>query len=302
VLIQLQAKVATTVLGGVEELVYTGMKWGPEEALLLAKAVALCERLRVLHLGGTKLGDAGVVAVVSALPRHAPLELLELSQTGAGDLAGKALAAALGGGLARLTLLALGFNELNEETWLDIVRAVRQRDKLTNLQLPECNISPMVAKELAKYVKGSAALKTLSLGGNELDEEAWLGIVRAVRQRDKLTYLGMRNNSPTVAKELAEYVKGSAALTSLELGGSEFDEEAWLGIVRAARQRDKLTNLQLYECNIGLTVAKEIAEYVKGSAALKMLVLYGNDDMGEEGKEAVREAAEGREQGLYRWW
>ena len=42
-------------------------------------------------------------------------------------------------------------------------------------------------------------------------------------------------------------------------------------------------------------VAKELAEYVKGSAALKMLDLQHSDDMGEEGREAVREAAEGRE-------
>ena len=71
----------------------------------------------------------------ASLDRHAPLESLNLRSTGAGDLAVKAVVAALGEGLAAcLTALDLTGSECGEEACLGIVRAVREHDndKLTS--------------------------------------------------------------------------------------------------------------------------------------------------------------------------
>ena len=125
VLIKLQAKVATTVLGGVEELQYTEMEWGEAEARVLAQALALCKSLRTLHLDGAMLGDAGVAAVVSALTLCGPLATLGLGATGAGVLAAKALASALSEGMAALTSLELYENDLGAEGGKALAEALK---------------------------------------------------------------------------------------------------------------------------------------------------------------------------------
>ena len=68
----------------------------------------------------------------------------------------------------------------------------------------------------------------ISLNPQTALEEAALGIVRAARQHDKITSLGLGgcNIGPTGAKEIADYVQGSAVLTSLDLSLNQLDAEA----------------------------------------------------------------------------
>ena len=63
----------------------------------------------------------------------------------------------------------------------------------------------------------------------------------------------------------------SAALTSLDVGFNNLDEEAALGIVRAARQQDKMKTLGLAKCGIGASGAQELADYMRVSALTKVL-------------------------------
>ena len=64
-----------------------------------------------------------------------------------------------------VTSLNVGVNQLDEEA-LSIVRAVRQRDIMTNLGLADCNISAVGAKELAQYISGSAEMTKLDISYN----------------------------------------------------------------------------------------------------------------------------------------
>jgi Ran GTPase-activating protein (RanGAP) involved in mRNA processing and transport len=61
-----------------------------------------------------------------------------------------------------------------------------------------------------------------------------------------------------------------------DVGNNKLDEEAALGIVRAARQHDRLTNLGLAYCKIGPTGAKEIADYILFSSVLTECCVRGN--------------------------
>ena len=78
VLIELQAKVATTVLSNVEELLYGEMAWGKAEAPVLAKALACCVRLRTLSLRDNNLGDAGMAAIVHTVLHSLLLRKLDV--------------------------------------------------------------------------------------------------------------------------------------------------------------------------------------------------------------------------------
>ena len=51
-----------------------------------------------------------------------------------------------------MTSLDVGYNQLDEEAVLSIVKAVRQRDIMTKLGLAGCKIGAAGAKELAEYL------------------------------------------------------------------------------------------------------------------------------------------------------
>ena len=98
------------------------------------------------------------------------------------DMSGfQALTAALSSGSAVLTSIDVGYNKLDEEAALGIVRAVRQHDKMTNLGLARCKIGPTGAKEVADYVSGSAVLTSLNLSMNHLNPQGAATIAEALK-------------------------------------------------------------------------------------------------------------------------
>ena len=81
------------LLSTVEELNFSGARWGDKEAVQLAHVLPLCVRLRVLRLENNDLGDVGVSALALAmayLPAFETLKLLgnpRISQRGMAALA-----------------------------------------------------------------------------------------------------------------------------------------------------------------------------------------------------------------------
>lgn len=81
------------LLSTVEELDFSGARWGDKEAVQLAHVLPLCVRLRVLRLENNDLGDVGVSALAVAmayLPAFETLKLLgnpRISQRGMAALA-----------------------------------------------------------------------------------------------------------------------------------------------------------------------------------------------------------------------
>ncbi|EOD11632.1 hypothetical protein EMIHUDRAFT_214494 [Emiliania huxleyi CCMP1516] len=139
---------------------------------------------------------------------------------------------------------------------------------------------------IAEALRGNGVLTSLDVGFNGLTKEQALGIVRVERQRNKLTSLGLAGCrvGPTGAAEIAEYVSGSAVLTSLDVSKHQHGRGG--GPQHRAcveRQRNKLTLLCLGGCGIGPTGAAEIADYVSGSGVLKTLNLESNNIGGETG-------------------
>jgi len=90
-------------------------------------------------------------------------------------------------------------------------------------------------------------LTSIDVGHNQLDEEAALSIVRAVRPRDQMTSLGLASCkiSPTGAAEIAEYVRGSAVLTVLDLQHNDLKAAAETALKAAAKGRAAPLALQV---------------------------------------------------------
>jgi hypothetical protein len=99
---------------------------------------------------------------------------------------------------------------------------------------------------------------------------------------------------PKDAAVVGNIIRFGGSLTSLDVGwssmsGYEFNEEAALSIVRAARQQDKMKTLGFGRCGIGASGAREIVEYMRVSGALTSLDLQSNQ-IGAEGAKAIGEA------------
>ena len=128
-----------TVTAAATSLTFRGLAWTDGEAEQLAQALPRFTALTMLDLSHNKLGSVGAI--------------MEALQSGTGAL----------------TSLDVGSNRLDEEAALAIVRAVKQRDRMTSLGLASCKIGPTGATEIAEYVKVSGALTKLNLDGFELD-------------------------------------------------------------------------------------------------------------------------------------
>jgi hypothetical protein len=164
-------------------------------------------------------------------------------------------------------------------------------------------------------------LTGLNLMYNRIGDEGAIAIAEALKVNAVLTTLRLFDNNigPEGAIAIAEALKVNAVLTSLDVG--RITEQAALGIVRVARQQDKITNLGLCRCEIGPIGAKEIADYIQFTAVLTELDLSLNEikkegaiaiakalkvnkvltkldlagsEMGDAGEKAVRDAVEDR--------
>ena len=67
VVVGLQLKVATAVLGGARSLDFSSLGWGASDAPQLVKALPWCDRLEEVNLSGNKLGPAGAAALAMAM-------------------------------------------------------------------------------------------------------------------------------------------------------------------------------------------------------------------------------------------
>ena len=229
----------------------------------LANALKFNAVLNKIVLSSNKIKDEGAIALGEALKTNTTLKELELLNCEIGVAGGKSLAAALSEGSAMLTSLNLQNNGLGPEG----------------------------AKALADALRVNAVLKSINLRYNSLDTEGWCAIFHALRDNkdNKIESWHLKDQGigADTAKALAEYVSVSAVLTSLDVGSNRrLNEAAALAIVRAARQHDKMAILSLEFCEIGPSMAKEIAEYVRGSAVLSFINIFGIA-IGDEGMRAI---------------
>jgi len=142
---------------------------------------------------------------------------------------------------ATLTSLDVGYNDLNEETALSIVRIERQRNKLTTLGLACCEIGPTGAKEIAEWVSVSA-LTDLNLMWNQIGDEGAIAIGEALRVNASLTSLDLANNwiGDKGGVAIANALAVNATLTKLGLGYNSIGDEAKGTIRNAARASLKI--------------------------------------------------------------
>jgi Ran GTPase-activating protein (RanGAP) involved in mRNA processing and transport len=166
--------------------------------------------------------------------------------------------------MAVLTKLDVGYNSLDEQVALGIVRAARQQDKITFLGLGDCKIGPIGAKSIADYIQFTAALTNLDLRANNIGDDG--------------------------TKAIAEALKVSLVLNNLELGLNNIGVDGAKAIAEALKVNAVLSKLYLHGNNIGDEGAKAIADALKLGTAVLTVLNLGYNKMGDEGAKAIADA------------
>ena len=281
-----------------------GNEVGPDGAKALASALAENAALTSLDLYGNSIGAEGAKALAKALEKHAVLTSLNLYRNAIGAEGAKALAEALWKNAvspavltstsstpAVLTSLDVGYNSLDDEGALGIVRAVRQHDKMTSLGLASCKIGASGAKEIAEYVSGTAVLTDLNLCNNNIGAEGAKAFAEALASgKAVLTYLNLRANDIGAdgAKAIAAALVKNAVLKDLDLaqnalcgidiyGRGTYDPSGIQALAAALSSGSAvLTSLNLEDNDIGAKGAKAIATALEKNAVFRMCDTRGH--------------------------
>jgi len=253
---------------------------GPEGATAMAKALEVNGVLTSLNVGYNQLTEEAALSIVRVEQQRNKLTSLGLGNCKIGPIGAKEIAEWIS--VSRvLTELKLWGNDIGSLGALAIAEALKVNGVLTNLSVAYNVIEGEAAQQLAAAVHASASLQIFS--------EVPLNKLRA----DSLTELDLpqKGLGTTEAIVIAELVKVSRVLTSLDVGYNQLTEEAALSIVRVEQQRNKLASLGLDNCQIGPMGAKEIAEWISVSRVLTTLNLSGPfQNIGDQGAAAIAEA------------
>ncbi|KOO26689.1 hypothetical protein Ctob_009175 [Chrysochromulina tobinii] len=161
------------------------------------------------------------------------------------------------------------------------------------------NLQSADAILIASDLQLMAVVTALYLGSNNIGDEGAVAIAEALKVNAVLTFLRLDDNKigDDGAKAIAEALKVNAVVTKLWLSSNNIGPEGAMAIAEALKVNAVLTSLDLagnpFSFGIGDDGAKAIAEALKANAVLTKLYLW-NNDLGDAGKTAVRDAVKDR--------
>jgi len=315
VLIELQAKVATAVLGGVQELSYLQLGWGVAEVRVLAQALPMCAELRSLDLRGNSLAHGGAAALAGALAIGAPnLTALSLRDCKMGATEMEAIATVLRA-KGSLMKVDIGSNNIGRTAALELIGILKQK-KMVSVGLAGCNLGSEGAATVADYVRGSASLTELDLRDNNLRAEGAkalaMALAPAIAGSASLTSCDVRSNaiSGKGASQLAAAVLNNTklekfnelpikemradSLTTLNMTHKHIGVEGALVVAGLVPLMGSVTKLDLRNNKLQAEGAKALAPAIAGSSSLTKLNVMGNM-LGADSKAALQDAVRNKE-------
>eukprot|EP00900_Chrysochromulina_parva_P010136 jgi/Chrpa1/19123/Chrysochromulina_OHIO_Genome00010434-RA len=172
--------------------------------------------LRVLGLERCSVGDAGAIALGTALSDNPLLPLREIRLEGNGI--GPAGAARLGSALetnTHLRMLNLALNPIGPAGAIELARGLRRNAALERLDLGGCELGDAGTVALATALRSNLALRTLNLQGNGIGAEGAHALASMLRINPSLRSINLRLNGlgHQAATALLEAARNGEAAT-----------------------------------------------------------------------------------------
>jgi len=290
---------------------------GPVDAILIANDLAVSASVTECNLRSDSLGDKGAEAIATALKESttSKLQKLDMYYNGIGPKGAAALASYMAVS-ASLTSVSLSSNRLCG-VWYEGGSKTQGTYDATGINA------------IADSLRVNASLTSVDVGFNKIGKEAALELISIFKQKEMVFVgLGECNLGPEGAAAVAEYVRGSASLTTIMLSsnrlsnmflGNRLGDEGVAAICNAVKEnmQTKLATLDI-SCNgVGTAGAESVANMLLVNASLTkvcaaacslicmrvslsacLLLAQLNvkyNSLGTEGEAAIKEAVSGKE-------
>ncbi|KJE90829.1 hypothetical protein CAOG_002071 [Capsaspora owczarzaki ATCC 30864] len=219
---------------------------GQAEALAIARALEVNQRLTKLSLRWNEIDETGANAIAEALRENATLTQLDLHNNQIGASGARAIAEAL-----------------------------RVNKTLTQLDLHNNQIGAAGASAIAEALTVNGTLTQLGLSSNGIGVGGANAIAVALRENATLTQLDLHNNriGDDGAEALAEVLKVNATLIQLHLRTTWMSNSGAQAIAKALIVNSRLSELDLYDNHIGDDAKQAIAKALLFNSTMKGLDL-----------------------------
>ena len=143
---------------------------GPQETMVLCKALESHPHLHSINFSTNNIGDAGAEAVTRLLAKLTSLQSLNLRGNNIGPLAMQSLCECLNA-YNTLTLIDLSHNDLQLIEGLTLPKILENNPSLTSLSLELCGLIAPDTAQVINFLQRLSELTTLNLAGNIISQE-----------------------------------------------------------------------------------------------------------------------------------
>ena len=191
-------------------------------------------------------------------------------------------------------------SSLYTEDAMSIAVWLKGNNSLTSLSLCRNSIGDAGGVAVAEALRVNGSLTSLDVGFNTIGKDTALNLVSIFKVK-QMTSVGLAKCSLNAddAKVIAEYVRVSDSLTSLNLLANNFDIKTVEMLLKVKEDKARLmtlcglqpnqTEATFQECGLEPADAKLLAPEITASSSLTALNLF-NNNIGKEGGAAIAEA------------
>ncbi len=260
-------------------------------AALVGYGATYLRSVRTLKLGNCHLGNAGMSALTNGLlalhpHRIRPLESLDVSCNNL-NIIGSNLLAKLVQGNPGLVRLSIAGNGIGDAAGLRFGYALEgSKGSLEELDVSSCFLRTRSVVAILRAAGGG--LRRIDLSCNPIGDSGAKRIAEGIKGKDALKELGISNIriSHSGAKYLAMGLEDSRiALRRLDASENSIDPCGATALL-SALDASRLEEVNVTKCRIGDPGAVALSRLIL-RAGLIGIVLAGQNDIGEDGAEAV---------------
>jgi len=195
-----------------------------------------------------------------------------------------------------------GFETLNATITEAIKKAaavIAEQYSASKIDLDLKGLTDHDATGVAEMLKSNTSVTEVWLRENEeIGDEGAKALAEALKVNTTVEalYLHDCGIGDDGASAFAEALRSNTSLTFLGLkGNTEIGDEGAKALAKALKVNATVKTLHLRECGIGNDGAAALAEALRSNTSLTLLNLMGNDGIGEQGEQLLRDAVAGRE-------
>ena len=233
-------------------------------------------RLEELYLGGNALQEAGIIKITRALQNNSTLKVFDISNNDINIKAACSIADSLANKY-KLEKLYLNGNALQTKGIIRIISKL-QCTSLKIFNVSRNNIESMAASNIANVLVKNTELEELLLGGNVLQTEGIIEILKALRNTTTLKAFDISNNdiSSKAANDIAHILSKQAKLENINLGKNNL-QDGLIVIVKKLNHYPNLKVLDISDNNATTEIAYFLAALLCCQSKVEKLYLGGND-------------------------